>query len=160
MIVRELRLDDAPQADALNEEALARGAARWGAADYARLAQGQFPERFSLVTEEPPGRLAGLLVASVIAAVGEILNLAVARGLLRKGIGTALVEEAARRMAQAGAARVWLEVRASNGAALAFYRRLGFRETGRRPAYYRDPQEDALLLESSLPLCYVGRMDA
>lgn len=153
MTLRDLELADIAEAAALTQEAVARGAARWSAADYERLARGEFPERFSVAAEEPPGRLAGLLVASVVPPTGEILNLAVAAPLLRKGLGTALVEEAARRMAPAGAERVWLEVRASNGVALAFYGRLGFRETGRRRGYYRDPEEDALLLESPLPLC-------
>jgi ribosomal-protein-alanine N-acetyltransferase len=39
-----------------------------------------------------------------------------------------------------------LEVRASNQAALGFYRGQGFRETGRRPRYYADPEEDAVLM--------------
>jgi len=37
-------------------------------------------------------------------------------------------------------------VRASNGAAIGFYRAQGFAETGRRPRYYADPEEDAILL--------------
>ena len=153
MTVRDLLPAEAAEAAALNQDAVARGAADWSAADYERVARGEFPERFCLVAEEPPGRLAGLLLASVSPPHGEILNLVVAAGLLRKGIGTALVEAALRRMTQAGAERVWLEVRASNAAALAFYGRLGFLETGRRTNYYQSPQEDALLLESSLPLC-------
>ena len=152
MTLRDLAPAEAAEAASLNAEAVVRGAAAWSAGDYERLAQGAFPERFCLVAEEPPGQLAGLLIASVVPPAGEILNLAVTAALLRKGIGMALVEEAARRMVQAGAGRVWLEVRASNAAALAFYRRLGFRETGRRPGYYREPEEDALLLEASLPL--------
>jgi ribosomal-protein-alanine N-acetyltransferase len=39
-----------------------------------------------------------------------------------------------------------LEVRASNRAALGFYGALGFKETGRRPRYYIDPEEDAVLM--------------
>ena len=39
-----------------------------------------------------------------------------------------------------------LEVRDSNAAARMLYRQLGFAEEGRRSAYYRDPEEDALLL--------------
>jgi ribosomal-protein-alanine N-acetyltransferase len=41
---------------------------------------------------------------------------------------------------------LFLEVRASNRAALALYLSLGFSQTGRRPRYYIDPVEDALLL--------------
>jgi ribosomal-protein-alanine N-acetyltransferase len=45
---------------------------------------------------------------------------------------------------------VLLEVRASNSAALAFYRALGFAIAGRRPLYYADPIEDAVLMELRL----------
>jgi ribosomal-protein-alanine N-acetyltransferase len=43
-----------------------------------------------------------------------------------------------------------LEVRPSNHAALAFYRAQGFAVTGRRPRYYADPVEDAVLLALNL----------
>jgi ribosomal-protein-alanine N-acetyltransferase len=37
-------------------------------------------------------------------------------------------------------------VRASNEKAIALYSKLGFRNSGRRTKYYRDPEEDAVLL--------------
>ena len=151
MTLRNLLPSEAAAAAAL--DAASSTAAHWSAADYERAARGEFPGRLAIVAEEPLGRLGGLLLASLAPPEAEILNLVAAPALLRKGVGTALVEEALRRMAQAGVNRVWLEVRPSNAPALAFYRRLGFRETGRRPNYYRDPIEDALLLESPLPLC-------
>ena len=42
--------------------------------------------------------------------------------------------------------RIWLEVRPSNSAARALYRGAGFIEEGRRPGYYNDTGEDALLM--------------
>jgi ribosomal-protein-alanine N-acetyltransferase len=51
---------------------------------------------------------------------------------------------------QAQIREVTLEVRASNHPALALYRSLGFVETGRRPRYYVDPVEDAVLLSLEL----------
>jgi ribosomal-protein-alanine N-acetyltransferase len=45
-----------------------------------------------------------------------------------------------------GVREVMLEVRAGNKAAQGFYRFLGFAEEGRRPAYYADPVEDAILM--------------
>ena len=47
---------------------------------------------------------------------------------------------------QMGAARAFLEVRASNLDAQTMYRKFGFEVTGRRPAYYRDNAEDAILM--------------
>ncbi|MGH8246092.1 MAG: GNAT family N-acetyltransferase, partial [Gammaproteobacteria bacterium] len=54
--------------------------------------------------------------------------------------------EALRRVAAAGARKVWLEVRESNHTAIAFYQRHGFAVFGRRRAYYQLPPEDALIL--------------
>ncbi|MEI9967207.1 MAG: GNAT family N-acetyltransferase [Terracidiphilus sp.] len=50
----------------------------------------------------------------------------------------------------AGVIEITLEVRASNHAALAFYSRAGFSQTGTRPAYYADPVEDAVLMRLEL----------
>jgi ribosomal-protein-alanine acetyltransferase len=125
----------------------------WTAADYERIARGEFPDRLCLVAEEPPGRIGGVLLASLVVPDAEILNVAVDPALRRKGIATALMAEGARLMAEAGAWRLTLEVRASNVPAQGLYTRLGFRQMGRRFQYYQSPAEDALLLESALPLC-------
>ena len=45
-----------------------------------------------------------------------------------------------------GAKVAWLEVRPSNQAALHLYESCGFQEVGRRPGYYDDTREDAILL--------------
>ena len=81
---------------------------------------------------------------------GELFAIAVAPGRRRTGVGGRLVRAVADRARERGAARLLLEVRASNEPALALYRREGFTESGRRPGYYRDPREDAVLLELDL----------
>jgi ribosomal-protein-alanine N-acetyltransferase len=45
-----------------------------------------------------------------------------------------------------GANSVFLEVRPSNITAVELYEKLGFREIGRRPKYYTDSKEDALVM--------------
>jgi ribosomal-protein-alanine N-acetyltransferase len=45
---------------------------------------------------------------------------------------------------------VFLEVRESNRAAIAFYDKHGFAKTGRRVRYYQDPVEAAILMEKKL----------
>jgi ribosomal-protein-alanine N-acetyltransferase len=50
------------------------------------------------------------------------------------------------RARELGAQVAWLEVRPSNTPALNLYHSLGFKKMGRRPRYYTDTQEDALLL--------------
>jgi ribosomal-protein-alanine N-acetyltransferase len=82
----------------------------------------------------------------------ELEGVFVDRAYRRQGIGAALVAACMTWAANAGATTVRLEVRGSNAAALALYKRYGFLTTGVRPAYYSVPVEDALLLEAPLPL--------
>jgi len=94
------------------------------------------------------GRIVGILIGRLAADEFEILNLAVGKALRRRGIATQLVNSALEHARAAGARRTYLEVRASNAGGIAFYMRMGFRECGRRPNYYHDPIEDAVLLVS------------
>jgi ribosomal-protein-alanine acetyltransferase len=80
----------------------------------------------------------------------EIESLVVEPKYRRRGIGGSLVTACMEWAAHQGATALRLEVRASNGVALALYRRLGFASVGRRKAYYAVPVEDALLLEAPL----------
>ena len=95
--------------------------------------------------------VAGYVVARQAADEGEILNLGVARGRRRLGIGRALVRAGLRELAGRGAAAVYLEVRESNAAARRLYGDLGFREVRRRRGYYRRPTEDAIVLRTAIP---------
>jgi [ribosomal protein S18]-alanine N-acetyltransferase len=100
---------------------------------------------------EQAGEIAGFALARCAGGEMEILNLAVAQPARRQGVGRALIQAALAEGASRGATRAFLEVRESNAAALAFYASLGFVAGGKRPGYYRDPVEDALLLTVPLP---------
>jgi ribosomal-protein-alanine N-acetyltransferase len=95
---------------------------------------------------EMEGRVVGILLGRVAADEFEILNLAVGKVHRRRGIATKLVSEALEYSRIGGAQQAYLEVRASNEGAIALYAKMGFRVCGRRPNYYRDPVEDAVLL--------------
>jgi ribosomal-protein-alanine N-acetyltransferase len=95
---------------------------------------------------EQDGRVAGILIGRVVADEFEILNLAVAKACRRRGIATQLVCAALEYAQTAGARKTYLEVRASNVGGIAIYARLGFRGCDRRPNYYRNPTEDAVML--------------
>lgn len=109
--------------------------------------------RLALVADAPSAAIGGWLLLSIVPPEAEILNLVVAPDLRRQGLATALLQEGLDRLAQARVSRVWLEVRESNTPAKRLYDRFGFRQTGRRPRYYQNPAEDALLLETTLTLC-------
>ena len=72
----------------------------------------------------------------------EILNLAVDPAFRRRGVGAELV----RQSLAAHRGYAFLEMRANNSGAEAFYRGLGFEEAGLRNDYYRDPPDDALVM--------------
>ncbi len=87
------------------------------------------------------GEVAGYLGCHHIAGEGFIANIAVFPAYRRRGIARALVQTAQTEPLS----RLTLEVRASNEAAIALYRSLGFVEDGMRPRFYSHPTEDAVL---------------
>jgi [ribosomal protein S18]-alanine N-acetyltransferase len=91
--------------------------------------------------------IAGFVIARLVPPEGELESIGVAAEWQRRGIGRRLVRKLGSEMGKAGVETLHLEVRASNGRAIAFYRSLGFAETGSRPRYYADPIEDAVLME-------------
>ncbi len=90
--------------------------------------------------------MGGYVVALDAVDEGEILNLAVAPGGRRKGLGRSLVEAILGVLKDRDVSHIYLEVRESNAPARALYAAQGFREVGRRKAYYRRPVEDAIVL--------------
>lgn len=76
----------------------------------------------------------------------ELESIAVRPDVRRQGAGTVLLHAVLTWAAQHGARRLALEVRAGNAPALRLYENFGLRLQGRRPGYYTDPPEDALLL--------------
>jgi ribosomal-protein-alanine N-acetyltransferase len=64
----------------------------------------------------------------------------------RQGIGRHLLLNVAELSVAMGARRLTLEVRASNESAQALYHAFGFEIAGRRPRYYTDDGEDALVM--------------
>lgn len=85
----------------------------------------------------------GFVLARSAADEGEILTIAVARSHRRHGLGWQLMDAALRELYGQRAEALFLEVDETNRPALGLYRRLGFREVGRRPAYYDRPDAAA-----------------
>lgn len=93
-------------------------------------------------------RIDGYAMMSMAAGEGHILNVCVDPGRQRTGCGRQLVEHLLEIAVTAELTIVFLEVRPTNTAALTLYRKLGFREIGRRPNYYpaAGGREDAVML--------------
>ena len=75
-----------------------------------------------------------------------MMNVAVDPESRRRGIGRRLVEDLVQALKDRQVNSLTLEVRASNEPAKTLYELLGFLQIGRRPNYYRNPKEDALIL--------------
>ena len=81
---------------------------------------------------------------------GEIPSIAVDKSMRRQGIGNEILGEIIDFAKSQSIRRIFLEVRQSNTAAIAFYLKNGFSEVGRRPKFYNHPVEDGLILELKL----------
>ena len=101
------------------------------------------PSGICLAAENDDGLIA-YLVCARYDDVWHLMNVAVDPEQRRRGVATELIE---RLFEEAGpGARFTLEVRVSNGPAIAMYERFGFRSAGRRRRYYHDNGEDALIM--------------
>lgn len=132
-------------------------AAHWPAQEYAAMLApvGNSAIWRYLLVADAQGELLGYAVGKLLltsaGALGEVENIAVAADSRLQGIGGELIRAVVEWCASHGAKEVELEVRAGNHAAIAMYRRTGWRQTGRRPKYYQDPAEDAVLMTVVLP---------
>jgi [ribosomal protein S18]-alanine N-acetyltransferase len=95
-------------------------------------------------------QVCGYSVASYVAGIAELESVAVSTSVRENGLGSALCELVMLWARKCGAKSIELEVRESNVAALGLYRRLGFIEQDKRKRYYKDPEEDAVLMTAKL----------
>ena len=95
---------------------------------------------------EIDGKIVGMIVAWLLVDEAHIATLATHPAFRRQGIARKLLIFSLQSMMSEGALTSVLEVRESNAAAQEMYRKFGFEESGRRPRYYRDNDEDAILM--------------
>ena len=102
---------------------------------------------------EQQGEVLGYIGSQSVLPEADVMNLAVAPKGRRQGIARALLTELIRLLHKDGVESLFLEVRVSNEPAIALYRSFGFVQVGRRPKYYVNPMEDALILRKELGEC-------
>ncbi len=88
----------------------------------------------------------GYIGSQSVCGEADMMNVAVSPDYRRQGIAQQLVEALVAGLKGKEVYSLTLEVRASNDPAIALYHKLGFAQVGRRPNYYRNPKEDALIL--------------
>jgi ribosomal-protein-alanine N-acetyltransferase len=95
---------------------------------------------------ESRGQIVGVIVAWLLVDEVHIATIATHPDFRRQGIAQALLTHVLKTGAEEGAVSSFLEVRASNFAAQAMYRKFGYEASGRRLRYYKDNDEDAILM--------------
>lgn len=146
-----LKVDASPRRIALVAEDSGEGHAPlvfdWKAPDFV---EAERSAAVALESDAKPGRVVGFAVASLVPPQAELETIVIAAAEQRRGIGGKLMTAMAEELSAAAVSEALLEVRASNDRALGFYRSMGWREAGRRPRYYAEPEEDAVLMSLAL----------
>ncbi len=138
-MIRAAALRDAPAIGALFFESMP---SPWKQEDIE--AALRLPTMTAWVWEEE-GTLLGAILIQLCIDEAEILSIATAPNARRRGIGKGLLSYA---LKEAGRdVSVFLEVRAKNSGAIAFYQDFGFSVIGMRKNYYKNPADDALLMK-------------
>ena len=91
-------------------------------------------------------RLVGYVGSQSVMGEADMMNLAVDPDYRCRGIGSSLVNGLVSALKARDVSSLTLEVHASNEKAIRLYLAHGFTQVGRRPNYYRNPKEDALIL--------------
>ena len=130
-------------ADAVAELELKCFAMPWSRADFFREVKNELAE---YVIGELDKKIVAYAGAWVSFEQAEVMHVAVEPKLRGQGIGTLLFGELIKSVKARGAKSITLEVRPSNAAAIKLYENFGLKSVGRRKNYYRDNDEDALIM--------------
>lgn len=91
--------------------------------------------------------VAGYVGSQTVCGETDMMNIAVHPDYRRQGIGETLILSLVEALKEKDSHALTLEVRASNAPARALYEKLGFSQVGLRKNYYRNPKEDACILQ-------------
>ena len=103
-----------------------------------------------IITAKVDDIVAGYITYSVIIDEVQIANVAVHPDFRRKGIGEKLLQHLIDESKNSDMLLITLEVRKSNTPAIKLYEKCNFSEVGIRKNYYKNPTEDAILMNLTL----------
>jgi ribosomal-protein-alanine N-acetyltransferase len=141
LIIRKMTLDDIPAVIDLDQKSFSLP---WPERSF-RFELTDNPASRCWVAELD-GKVVAMIVVWLIVSEAHVATIATHPDFRRRGIAERLLSHALRHLMVEGAVSSFLEVRESNAAAQAMYRKFGYEETGRRRRYYRDNDEDAILM--------------
>lgn len=97
-------------------------------------------------------KLVGYVGSQSVLGWSDMMNLAVLPDYRRQGVGEGLVKELIEKLQEQKNTCLTLEVRSSNAPAIGLYEKMGFVQVGKRPNYYHNPKEDALIMRKEWTL--------
>jgi len=100
--------------------------------------------------ERPVREVAGYAAVMCAADEGNLVSIGVRPEYRQMGIASELLDICYEMSASRGVASIYLEVRETNEPAIRLYEKEGFAYIGKRPRFYREPEEDALLYRKQL----------
>jgi len=144
IVIRSMQLEDLEQVQALDQMSFSLP---WPASAFRyELVENLSSRLWVAETGGQTPRVVGMIVIWQILDEAHIASIAVHPDFRKLGIGARILSVGLIDAIRAGSILATLEVRAHNTAAQALYHRFRFEEVGRRPRYYKDNQEDALLM--------------
>ncbi len=143
--LRRFRPEDAEAVSALEAASLPEA---WSLAALQDLTQNA---GYIALTAEFDQKIIGFCSLTLLSGEGEIANVAIEKEFRGRGFASAMLEELLRLGTEAGVKDFTLEVREGNAAAIHLYEKLGFRSEGVRPRFYKNPEENALILWKRSP---------
>jgi [ribosomal protein S18]-alanine N-acetyltransferase len=138
--LRGLTEDDLDEVMAIEREAFA---APWTKKLFEDTLYSPISEGWGL---ERAGRIIGYIVFYTVEKEAHIMNLAIHPLFRRRGLGLTMLRETLRRLHGRDVTVFFLEVREGNAGAIGLYEQCGFERIGRRKRYYRETNEDALVM--------------
>ncbi|GIP16333.1 ribosomal-protein-alanine acetyltransferase [Paenibacillus montaniterrae] len=146
LVFRKMTLDDLPSIMKIEQDSFATP---WTEEAFRNELTNNMFAQYMVMEYE--GEVIGYAGMWIIVDEAHITNVAILTPYRGQGLGKLLMAELQRTASFLGAVRMTLEVRASNEIAQRLYRRYGFVNSGVRPGYYSDNQEDAIIMWADVP---------
>ncbi len=144
--IRQAKLYDVPAISRIEEDSFG---SPWSAAEITKDVTSKDGNIYVAVIESD-GETAGYAEMRTVAGEAQIYNIVIDKAFRGRGLGEELLRHLIDRAKESGCSMMTLEVRGGNEAAMELYRKLGFREVGRRAGYYSAGGEDAVLMDLAL----------
>lgn len=144
--IRKAKMHDVPVLAGIEEASFD---APWSADEIAKDVSSTDDNIYVAVIESDDVK-AGYGEMRTVAGEAQIYNIVIDPAYRGRGLGEALMRHLTDKAEELGCSLITLEVRSGNAAAMELYRKLGFREVGRRKAYYEKGNEDAVLMDLEL----------